>query len=127
MKAYFSEVTTPIRDNHNNKDCSYFMNISEKEKELQNGEKVVEYEADEYLINVPYSKLTSNDVVKAVIDTLFPVDKEQKLINEYNAANLGLYEEKTKNAKVVAYNDFLAQREAIKTQINKDCITLGVI
>ena len=70
--------------------------------------------------------VTSNNITQAVIASKWSSDYEQKLINEYNAAKLGLYDEETVAAKVSAYEKFLAERIAIKAQIDADCEELGI-
>lgn len=55
---------------------------------------------------------------------------EQKLINEYNAANLGVYggskSSDEAKAKIASYKDFLAARAALKAQIDADCAELNI-
>ena len=62
--------------------------------------------------------------------TLCPVSHEQKLVNEYNAANLGLVGgSKTSDAAKTAiarYKEFLEQRTALKSMVDADCEELGI-
>ena len=55
---------------------------------------------------------------------------EQKLINEYNAANLGVYggskSSDEAKAKIASYKDFLAARATLKAQIDADCAELNI-
>ena len=53
-------------------------------------------------------------------------DHEQKLINEYNSAVLGILPEGEAAAKVAAYKAFLEQRAAVKAQVDADCAELGI-
>lgn len=73
-----------------------------------------------------WGPLTANKITQAVIAELWPNDYEQKLVNEYNAAVLGLYDEDTAGKKKAAYQEFLACRAAIKEQIDSDCAKLGI-
>ena len=50
---------------------------------------------------------------------LYGNDYENKLINEYNAANIGLYDAETAAAKVEAYNAFLSHRISLKRRIEE--------
>lgn len=73
--------------------------------------------------------VTNNAITEAVISAKWPNNYEQKLANEYNAANLGLYGAKTSDeakAKIAKYKDFLEARAAIKAQIDTDCEALGI-
>lgn len=79
---------------------------------------------------IVWATVTSNKITEAVIGALWPNDHEQKLINEYNAANLGVYggsktTEEAK-AKIATYKDFLAARAALKAQIDADCAELNI-
>ena len=49
-------------------------------------------------------------------------DYEDKLINEYNAANLGIYDEETSRSMIERYTAFLANRKAMKQEIERICI-----
>ena len=77
-----------------------------------------------------WSPVTSNKITEAVItDYLGDSNYEQKLINEYNAAQLGLYGSNTREeAKkhIAAYTEYLYTRAALKAQVNADCTKLGI-
>ena len=61
---------------------------------------------------------------------MWEANYEQKLINEYNAANLGVYGgSKTSDeakAKIASYKAFLAARATLKAQIDADCAELNI-
>lgn len=79
---------------------------------------------------VVWGTVTSDKITEAVINLLWPGNYEQKLINEYNAANVGIYGAKTTadaQAKITAYKTFLAERHAVKQQIDEDCATLKIM
>ena len=77
-----------------------------------------------------WSPVTSNKITEAVItDYLGDSNYEQKLINEYNAAQLGLYGSKTgEEAKkhIAAYTEYLDTRAALKAKVDTDCAKLGI-
>jgi hypothetical protein len=73
-----------------------------------------------------WSPVTSNKVVKAVFGELWDNDHEQKLINEYYSAQMGLYDEETKAKAEAAYKTFLTERAALKEQVEKDCKDCGI-
>lgn len=78
---------------------------------------------------VVWSPLTANKITEAVIATKWDGNYEQKLVNEYNGAQLGVYGAKTSEeakARIAAYTNFLTERYALKTQVDKDCEELGI-
>ena len=78
---------------------------------------------------VVWSPITSNKITEAVITEVCDHNDEQKLVNEYNAAQLGLYGAKTsEEAKkhITAYTEYLNTRSALKAQVDADCAELGI-
>lgn len=77
-----------------------------------------------------WSPITSNKITKAVItDYLGNSNYEQKLINEYNAAKLGLYDANTHaeaQKHINMYIEYLNTRIKLKTQVDADCAKLGI-
>lgn len=76
-----------------------------------------------------WSPVSNDKITKAVIDDKWDSDKEQKLINEYNATEFGLYGAKTSDeakAKIAAYKAFLEDRAKLKQQVDRDCAELGI-
>ena len=85
-----------------------------------------QWQCDEVTVWPPIS---SNKITEVVIGSKWDKDHEQKLINEYNAAQLGLYGAKTSDeakAKIANYKTFLEERAAIKAQIDADCEELNI-
>lgn len=74
-----------------------------------------------------WKPLTSKAVVKAVISEKWDSDYEQKLVNEYNSAMLGLYDASEKEKRIQAYTDFLRQRNELKSMVDADCEELGIV
>ena len=94
----------------------YHFDIKEIEKDnymLDDKDKIICYEYNEVII---WSPLSSDVITKAVINYLWSKDAEQKYINDYNAAVLGILD----SSYIDAYKDFMAQRKNIKEQIDKD-------
>ena len=78
---------------------------------------------------IVWSPVTSNKITEAVITEVCDHNYEQKLVNEYNAAQLGLYGSKTgEEAKkhIAAYTEYLNTRAALKAQVDADCAELGI-
>ena len=86
----------------------------------------VQYSCNEVIVWAP---VTSNKITQAVIGAMWESDYEQKLVNEFNAANLGVYGAKTSEeakARIEAYKTFLTERNALKAQVDADCKELGI-
>lgn len=101
----------------------YRWNISEVEMEIGHDEVAKKWQCEEVTV---WPTLTANKITKAVISEIWPSDYEQKLVNEYNAAQLGVYDEATATKKVEQYRAFLVERNRIKAQVDKDCEVLGI-
>ena len=87
-------------------------------------ESKTQYECQEVIVWEP---ITSNKITEAVIADKWDGNQEQKLINEYNAIQLGITTDKTEIAiKTAAYKDFLAERVRLKAIVDADCKTLGI-
>ena len=67
-----------------------------------------------------YAPIVKEQLTQAVITSIWDSDLEKKLINDYNGAKAGLFDEETNQKYIDAYNDFLIQRKAIKEQIDID-------
>lgn len=107
MKASYKDLPAKIQ-RVGNGTFLYRMNITE----LVSEEGEVSYTCDEFEIN----HLTREEMVRQVIADLYGNGVEQKLINDYNAAELGLLDEADK----IPYLNYLANRKIIKEQIHAD-------
>lgn len=109
----------------------YHWNIEETEVENHTSadsdeettEKRTQYTAQEVSVWEP---ITANKILSAVISDRWDSNYEQKLINEFNAANLGVYSETEAAEKIEAYTNFLTKRAAIKSQVDADCKKLNI-
>ena len=99
----------------------------EQEQPSEDGEGVTTrtvWVAEEVTVLMP---LTPNRITAAVITEAFPADYEQKLLNEYNAANLGMIPDRDETEKRrQAYTDFLRRRAALKKEIDAFCAEQGI-
>ena len=102
-----------------NGDGSYTYRWDIKEVEIPAGadteETTTKWECQEVVV---WGTVTSDKLTEAVINHLWPRDYEQKLINEYNAATMGIYGAKSSTdaqPKIAAYKAFLSERAAIKS------------
>ena len=92
----------------------------------QEGKQRTQWQCQEVTV---WSPVTSNKITEAVITEVCDHNYEQKLVNEYNAAQLGLYGSKTgEEAKkhIAAYTEYLNTRTALKAQVDTDCAKLGI-
>lgn len=97
---------------------------TESTEKSSGAESRTQYECQEVIVWEP---LTSNKITEAVISDNWDSNQEQKLINEYNAIQLGIITDKTEIAiKTAAYKEFLVERARLKAIIDADCKTLGI-
>lgn len=88
---------------------------------------VSKWQCEEVTVWLP---VTPNKVTEAVITSKWDNNYEQKLVNDYNAAKLGVYGSTTSTEakeKVAAYTAYLNERKALKEQIDADCAELGIL
>lgn len=75
---------------------------------------------------IVWSPVTSNKITEAVITEVCDINYEQKLVNEYNAAQLGMYGPEEGQKHIDAYTEYLNTRAALKAQVDADCAELGI-
>ena len=96
---------------------SYFYRFNIKEIEVPaqtEGEEPTK--AWQYNEVVIWGPITSNAVTKEVMNAMWSKDAEQKMVNDYNSAQLGILGEEY----ISKYKEFLTARKAIKEQIDLD-------
>lgn len=67
-----------------------------------------------------YPPITKDKITKEVIVNTWDKNYEQKLVNDYNAALLGVFDEEETKNKIDAYTNFLTERKRIKEMIYND-------
>lgn len=124
MQAFYDHKPS-VLEAVGNGSYKYRWDIVEMEQPAheEGGEPTTQWKCQEVTVWAPVS---SNKITEAVISELWDSNYEQKLVNEYNAAQLGVYDEETAAAKVAAYKAFLTERNAVKTQVDADCAELGI-
>ena len=96
---------------------SYLYRFNIKEIEVPSSMQCTEVtKAWNYNEVVVWSPISSEAITKAVMNYIWSKDAEQKYINDYNAATLGILDE----SYIEAYKNFMIQRKSIKEQIDKD-------
>lgn len=73
-----------------------------------------------------WSPVSSDKIFNAVLTDKYDKDYEQKLLNDYYSAQLGLYDEAEAKEKTEAYKTFLQERQQLHAQVDSDCKTLGI-
>ena len=110
----------------------YRYNIREEEKPVQASEKSEtaqeaqaqpQWVCEEVTVWAP---LSANKITEKVLTERWDGNYEQKLVNEYNSAQMGLLSEEEAAARIEAYRAFLTERTALKSQVDADCAELGI-
>ena len=68
---------------------------------------------------------TANKLREKVLTARWDANYEQKLVNEYSSAQMGLLSEEEAARKTEAYKAFLTERNRLKAQVDSDCAELG--
>ena len=103
----------------------YHYNIEEVDRPAQDGEDAAgkQWQYEEVTVWAP---ITANKITQKVLTSRWDSDYEQKLVNEYNSAQMGLLSEEEATRKTEAYRAFLTERAALKAQVDSDCAKLGI-
>lgn len=123
MKAYYDKKPEML-GNMGDGSFRYRWNIGQVRTEIGEGDYITQWVCYEVTV---WPTLTANKITKAVISEVWPSDYEQKLVNEFNAAQLGVYDTEKADNKIANYRAFLAEREALKAQVDADCQALGIM
>ena len=113
-KTFFDSLPQVLSDN-NDGSITYRWNIEQVDEESWSSNEVIVWE--------PISR---RKITKAVIASIWDVDVEQKLINDFNTTNLSLFSEDENDDAISAYMSFLTERKNIKEMIRKDCERLNI-
>ena len=103
----------------------YHYNIEEVDRPAQEGEETTgkQFKYEEVTVWAP---LTANKITQKVLTSRWDSDYEQKLVNEYNSAQMGLLSEDEATRKTEAYKAFLTERNRLKARVDSDCAELGI-
>ena len=83
----------------------------------------LQWSAEAVVVSTP---LSANGLIEAVISETWPSNREQKLVNEYNAAALGTSNGEVAERAKEAYTSFLRERAELKAQVERDCEMLNI-
>lgn len=103
----------------------YRYNITEETTPASGGSDAkTHWVCDEVIV---WQRVTRNRVVSAVISDRWEANHEQKLLNEYYSAVLGIIEGEEAEAAIAAYKAFLVERRALKASVEADCDEAGIV
>ena len=121
MKTYYDERPAVIEAVG---DGGWYYRWSIKEVQFESEDAPhTQWECEQVIV---YAPLTSNKIVQAVIAEVWGLDIENKMLNEFNGAQLGIYDEATTADKIAKYKAFLTERNALKAQVDSDCKEVGI-
>lgn len=116
MKNAFYDKRPAAFEAVGNSSFVYRWEIKEITNEINNE---TSYKCFEVIV---WGTVTYDKLMEMVINALWGNGIEQKLINDFNAANEGILDE----SYIEKYKDFLNARKRIKDQIKKDCVTYNI-
>jgi hypothetical protein len=107
-----------VLQNDKVKTAHYNYNVQEQQDE----EGETYYTHDTLVVPWP---LTRRNVFKTLLEALYPLDFEIKLINDYNT-EMSIVPEQRDQSKIQAYQQFLSDRETLRQQVINDCQTANI-
>ena len=123
MKAFYSQKPK-VLEAVGNGSYLYRYNITEEQTEAtEQTEQQTQWSCEEVTVWVP---LSANKITEKVLTEKWDNNYEQKLVNEYNAAVMGMLSEDVAQKRKDAYMTFLQERTILKTQIDNDCKEMGI-
>ena len=127
MQAFYDNKPS-VLEAVGNGSYRYRYNIKEVIPEIIEGEEQTErtssWQCEEVIV---WSPVTANKITEKVLTERWDGNYEQKLVNEYNSAQMGLLSEEDAAARTEAYRSFLSEKTALKTLVDRDCKELGIV
>ena len=123
MKAIYSQKPK-VLEAVGNGSYLYRYNITEEQiEQAEQTEQQTQWSCEEVTVWAPIS---ANKITEKVLTEKWDNNYEQKLVNEYNAAVMGMLSEDVAQKRKDAYMTFLQERTILKTQIDNDCKEMGI-
>ena len=123
MQAFY-DSKPPVLEAVGNGSYLYRWEIAKSERASENEEKQEQWQCEEVTV---WSPVSSNKITQAVISEMWDSDYEQKLVNEYNGAQMGIYGEDEARSITAKYKAFLEARAKLKAQVDADCKVLNIM
>ena len=122
--AIYSDLKPQVLEAVGNGSYLYHYDMTEVDRPAQEGEAAgKQWQYEEVTVWAP---ITANKSTEKVLTSRWDANVEQKLVNEYNSAQMGLLNEEEAARKAEAYRAFLTERAALKAQVDSDCAELGI-
>lgn len=123
MKAFYSQKPK-VLEAVGNGSYLYRYNITEEQiEQAEATEQQTQWSCEEVTVWAP---LSANKITEKVLTEKWDNNYEQKLVNEYNAAEMGMLSEDVAQKKKDAYMTFLQERAELKTIVDNDCKEMGI-
>ena len=123
MKAIYSQKPK-VLEAVGNGSYLYRYNITEEQiEQTELTEQQTQWSCEEVTVWAP---LSANKITEKVLTEKWDNNYEQKLVNEYNAAVMGMLSEDVAQKRKDAYMTFLQERIILKNQIDNDCKEIGI-
>lgn len=113
MKRSWSDTRPPSIEKDGDGSYLYRWDVREETRETEGMEPAISYSYNEVRV---WPTLSANKLLEACINALWDKDVEQKKLNDYNAAQLGILD----ISYIDAYREFLERRKALKEQVESD-------
>ena len=127
MQAFYDNKPS-VLEAVGNGSYRYRYDIEEVVPELTEGEEQTErtssWKCEEVVV---WSPVTANKITEKVLTERWDANYEQKLVNEYNSAQMGLLSEEEAAARTETYRAFLSERTVLKALVDRDCEKLGIV
>ena len=122
--AIYSDLKPQVLEAVGNGSYLYHYDMTEVDRPAQKGEEAgKQWHYEEVTVWAP---ITANKITEKVLTSRWDANYEQKLVNEYNSAQMGLLSEEEAARKTEAYRAFLTERNRLKAQVDSDCSELGI-
>lgn len=125
MKAFYDSKPA-ILEEVGNGSSIYRFDFEAVDVQISEQEHKTQWKCEEVVV---WSPLTANKITEAVITDKFDNNREQKLINDFNSAQLGVFGERgseTAQRYVTNYTEYLKERVRLKSVVDADCKKLGI-
>nr|DAG15267.1 MAG TPA: hypothetical protein [Caudoviricetes sp.] len=114
MKRTYSDTIPITMEKDGDGSYLYRWDVREETREMGDDmSPVISYSYNEVRV---WPTLTANKILEACINALWDKDVEQKKLNDYNAAQLGILD----LSYVESYKTFLNERKALKDRVDSD-------
>ena len=123
MKAIYSQKPKVLEAVGNGSYLYRYNIIEEQIEQAEQTEQQTQWSCEEVTVWAP---LSANKITEKVLTEKWDNNYEQKLVNEYNAAVMGMLSEDVAQKRKDAYMTFLQERTILKTQIDNDCKEMGI-